>query len=252
MRTYTPKRSRLQVESLEDRVALGGGFATLTSLLSAPEVGSAKGGGAVLPATARPHGYSLEDATKALALFTTSGNDTQYLPPKAEFPFQVLYDVPSNRTSTPIEINHQNGLLTTNSNDFTVASGTPFFVPLWNADDSPPIVGDFPKCASRAADYFFNSKELGATGFQIIVGGHSTLIGPSYVAFATTAPLLDGGGTHMITLGAYLHPLSVGTHTVEIKGELAGQVILPATGNNFNFLAEDITYTVQVAPHGHL
>ena len=85
-------------------------------------------------------------------------------------------------------INGQNGTLATNSNDFTVVSGTPFFVPLATADDSPPIVGDFPQDASGAANYFFNSKELGATGFQIIVDGKSTLIGPSYVAFATTAP----------------------------------------------------------------
>ena len=54
MRTYTPKKSRLQVESLEDRVALAGGFATLSSRLPAAEVRSAQGSGTVLPATARP------------------------------------------------------------------------------------------------------------------------------------------------------------------------------------------------------
>jgi hypothetical protein len=206
-------------------------------------------GGTVLPATARPHGYSLEDATKALALFTTSGNDTQYLPPKTEFPFQVLYDDPNTRTFTQIEINGRNGILATSSNHFTVASGTPFFVPLWNADDSPPVVGDFPKDASGATDYFFNSKQLGATGFQIIVDGKSTPIGPSYVAFATTAPLPDGGGTHMITLGAYLHPLSVGTHTITITGALTGDAVYATYGQIF---AENITYTVQVAPHGKM
>jgi hypothetical protein len=253
MRTREARKRHFRVELLEDRIALsGGGF---SALKGAAEVGGVKGGDAVLPANAKPHGYSLEDATKALAVFSVKqgANDPDFLhflPPKTEFPFQVLYDVPSTRNFSSIEINGRNGTWFTNSNDFTVASGTPFFVTLASADDSPTIVGDFPKHASGAANYFFNSMELGATGFQIIVDGKSTPIGPSYVAFAETAPLPDGGGTHMIFLGAYLHPLSVGTHTVEIKGALAGKAILSATGGNF--LAEDITYTVQVVPHGHL
>ena len=91
MRTYTPKKSRLQVESLEDRVALAGGFATLNSLLPAAEVRSAQGGGAVLPATARPYGYSLTDMARETAPFLTSGNTTDY----PNTPFQVLYFDPS-------------------------------------------------------------------------------------------------------------------------------------------------------------
>jgi len=85
MRTYTPKKSRLQVESLEDRVALAGGFAMLSSLHPAAEVRSAQGGGTVLPPTARPYGYSLTDMARETALFTTSGNNLDYYETVASF-----------------------------------------------------------------------------------------------------------------------------------------------------------------------
>jgi hypothetical protein len=33
-----------------------------------------------------------------------------------------------------------------------------------------------------------------------------------------TEPLLDGGGTHMITIGAFVSPMAPSPHTVRITG----------------------------------
>jgi len=59
---------------------------------------AAAGGGAVLPATARPSGYTLEDMAEELAYFSTSGNDLTYYP---DTPFQILYTGPTNTFSVP-------------------------------------------------------------------------------------------------------------------------------------------------------
>ena len=83
-------------------------------------------GRGVLPPSATPKGYSLADMSRLTALFTTSGNQASYYP---KTPFQVLYVNPGN--------------------SFTVRRGTMFYVPLWNADDSPPVVGKFPRLRAR-------------------------------------------------------------------------------------------------------
>ena len=68
----------------------------------------------------------------------------------------------------------------------------------------------------------------GLTGLEIIVDGKSTSIGPDYTAGPVlTAPLLDGGGTHFISIGAFLTPLSVGKHTVSFKATFAGDAFVP-------------------------
>jgi hypothetical protein len=61
-----------------------------------------------------------------------------------------------------------------------------------------------------------------------------------------TPPLLDGGGTHFISLAAFLTPLSVGTHTVTIQGRLAGDAFVVTTG--LQFFEFTVTYEVQVVP----
>jgi hypothetical protein len=243
MRTYTPKKSRLQVESLEDRVALAGGF-TLSSVLPAAEVGSAQGGGTVLPATARPYGYSLTDMSQKTAPFNVSGNDPQYYP---KTPFQVLYA--DSNESTVETVNGGTAVTGGNNVNFNhVSPGTSFYVPLLTVDDSPPIVGTFPTHASDAAGYFFGSDQVGAKDTEIIVDGKSTLVGAAYLAGPVkTQPLPDGGGTHIITLGVFLSPMSKGTHTVEIKGEFAGDAFRTTYQTIFgNFLREDFTYVVHV------
>ena len=45
-------------------------------------------GGVVLPASATPSGYSLQDMAAEMALFSTSGNDPAYYPVT---PFQIIY-----------------------------------------------------------------------------------------------------------------------------------------------------------------
>ena len=178
-------------------------------------------GGRVLPPTATPAGYSLADMAEELAYFDTSGNNLLYYP---NIPFQVLYVSPTNT--------------------FTVTAGTMFFVPVAFTDDSPPILGDFPEDEDDVEEYVFSEEQLGAHDLEIVVDGRVTSIGPEYVAGPVFAPgLLDGGGSNFIQIGAFLTPLSKGTHTVTIRGIFDGDVVLAAFGGPFSF--ED-TYTVIV------
>jgi hypothetical protein len=218
-------------------------FVVVCGLAIASAGAWAGGGGNVLPPNAKPHGYTLADLSFATALFTTSGNNLLYYP---NTPFQVLYFDPATlQLAFP-----DGGLVESGTNQFTVDPGTPFYVPLWNADDSPPIAGTFPTNAKQAPAYWFDPSQLGAEGFEVIVDGASTPVGPAYVAGpVTTPPLFDGGGTHYTTIGVFLTPLTPGTHTVEIKGALAGAAIPPATGG-LTFLAGDFVYTIHVVPHG--
>ena len=190
---YTPKKSRLQVESLEDRVALAGGF-TLSSVLPAAEVGSAQGGGTVLPATARPYGYSLTDMSQKTAPFNVSGNDPQYYP---KTPFQVLYA--DSNESTFESVNGGTAVTGGNNVNFNhVSPGTSFYVPLLTVDDSQPIVGTFP--AMQATPQAISSVriKLGAKDTEIIVDGKSTLVGAAYLAGPVHKPhpLPDRGGRY--------------------------------------------------------
>jgi hypothetical protein len=115
-------------------------------------------------------------------------------------------------------------------------------------DDSPPVLGTFPKDPSTVANYLFAHDQIGMTNLRIIVDGRVTPIGSAYAAGPVqTPPLLDGGGTHIITVGAFLTPLSPGTHTVAVAGEFSGVLFQQATGLNFEQF--DLTYTVSVKPH---
>jgi len=200
-------------------------------------------GGSVLPPDARPKGYSLTEMARRLALFTTSGNDPSRYP---NTPFQILYFDPGTLTYD----SSGGGLAYRGTNAFTVESGTPYFVPLHNADDSPPVLGVFPRSQAGAKRYFFDPSQLGGRGYEIIVDGVSTPIGPRYVAGPVkTPPLLDGGGTHMITLGAFLRPLPPGTHTITIRGGLYGDLLPPTY--DITYLTSDFTYQVTVRPPRH-
>lgn len=180
------------------------------------------GGGNVLPPTANPHGYSLEKMAIALANFTASGNDLTYYP---NTPFQILY----------ADFSKPDG-----SNTFEVRPGTEFFVPILQVNDSPPVYGDFPTTAKQAATYIFSQKQIGGQDFTITVDRRVTTIGRTYVAGPVSVKDLLGGGSHVVQLGAFLTPLTKGTHTVAISGRLNGD----ALGNpNITFA---FTYTVIV------
>lgn len=185
----------------------------------------AQHGGNVLPADAHPHGYSLEQMIPKMALFESS-LDPSHLP-----------------HDTPFEILHVGG---TPANKFVAYAGAMFYVPLVSVDDSPPILGTFPEDRDDAADYFLNPEQLGAKDWTIIVDGQSTRVGAeSFAGPVKTLPLLDGDGTHMLILGVFLTPLTLGTHTIKLHGELAGAAVVQAYGGPFT---EDITYCVMVAP----
>src|SRR5262245_59380576 len=108
------------------------GLAPLALLAGVVSLATADGGGNVLSATATPAGYSLEDMAAAMAYFSTSGNNPDYYP---DTPFQILY--------------------VSETNTFTVRPGTRFFVPVAYADDSFPVIGDFPATEDGIPDYVF-------------------------------------------------------------------------------------------------
>jgi hypothetical protein len=207
-------------------------------LCSAMESSALATSSPVLPPNARPLGWSLERMTGALAVFTASGNDPANYP---DTPFQILY-VTDFADPEPVA---GGGLRLSGSSTFTVRPGTKFFVPMANADDSPPFPAPYPESQAQAEPYFFGPAQYGARGWQITVDGQSTPIGAEYLAGpVTTPPLPDGGGTHMITLGAFLHPLTPGTHTVTVSGGLFGSALLGTYG--FAFFVSEFTYTVIV------
>ena len=219
MRTSLKCRPRL--EGLEDRLTPGGGD--------------------VLPASAHPHGFSLTDLASATALFTTSGNDPSQYP---NTPFQILFVDPKTLTFNSVN----GGLVVGGTNQFTVKPGTPFYVPLASVDDSPPVIGTFPTTPQAVVDYMFSHDQSGLGDLRIVVDGHATSIGAAYTsALVHTPPLPDGGGTHIITVGAFLSPMSPGVHTVTISGAFSGVAFQQATGLAFEQFA--FTYTVTVQPH---
>ena len=203
-------------------------------------------GGRVLPAAARPHGYSLGRMASLLAFFNSTGNHLLFYPfpqfPDRSNPFQILY--------------LDSGLNPLNFN-FKVYEGTMFFVPIFGIDDSPPIIGNFPPYPAepnKAADYFLNRQQLGGHGWLITVDGHTTFLGPEFfVGPVLTPPLADAppceGGTHFLQFGVFLTPLKGGNpHTIRFQGVLDGVALL--ANNSGHPFTEDITYNVQVIPSG--
>jgi hypothetical protein len=210
-------------------------------------------GAGILPPTANPHGHSLRDMSRLIAAFTASGNNPIYFP---KTPVQILYTDPSLVSSNAddcttfaplcgLTVTQNAG--TTFSNVFTVKAGTMFYVPVLNADDSPPVVGTFPTTPSQAKHYVFDPAQLGGKDFAVQIDGKTVELGPGYVAGpVTTRPLPDGGGTHFVTIGAFLNPLTPGVHTVRIQGGYFGAAFKTSTG--LDFLGENFTYRVRVKP----
>jgi hypothetical protein len=196
-------------------------------------------GGNVMPPSARPFGFSLADMAGQIAQFATSFNNPAFYPTT---PFQILYGDPNTITFSSVE---GNGLLETGSNTFHVHAGTVFYVPIQSADDSPPIVGNFPSDSSTVLNYWFDESQLGWKGF-IKVDGKTTSIGAAYlVGPITTQPLQDGAGTHIITLGVFLGPLNRSSHTVSFRSQFDGAAIPPGFFG-LNFFEAEFTYKVIV------
>lgn len=231
-------------------------LAGLSTFVLPGRAAARSGGGVVLPPWATPYGYSRADMTRLLAQFTTSGNDPAYYPTT---PFQILY-TDSTLVEAHLVTRHGEpcdapgpgcGLLFTQggpyANSFHVGPRKSFFVPVDNADDSPPVVGVFPTSEKAAKAYIFGPHQLAGRDFAVCVDQRCRPLGPQYVAGPVeTPPLLDGGGTHMITIGAFLSPMAPGHHDVRITGGYFGTDILTIYG--IGFLALDFTYRVHVDP----
>ncbi len=177
---------------------------------------SMENGGNVLPPKAQPKGYSLSDMAKATAAFNVTNPRPDVFPEVVNGkPFQGLFITPANTTNT-----------------FNVKRGTMLYVPVSAIDDSPTIVGTFPKVGDQKAleFYIYNHSQLGTQYINITVDGKVTSLDDKYVVEVKVPPLPDGNGTQYITAAAFLTPLKRGTHTVEISTLEDGDAICAAIG----------------------
>ena len=212
--TRTPLRQRIRTTAALTLLATG--LALLGSGASTQALG-----GQVLPPTASPLGWTLDDMAAAIANFSASGNDPAYYP---DTPFQIIYRHPGN--------------------SFTVKPGTFFYVKLFYIDDSPPIIGDWPADENAAANYVFGRTELGAHDLQIEVDGKVfSLDVPGYIGGPVLTPESPSGSEHLIQTGAFVTPLSKGTHSVIIRGTLDGDAMIDILGQPWTV---EIHYTVTV------
>ena len=163
--------------------------------------------GDVLPPDAQPKGYSLSDIAVATAAYNVDMSTT---PPNV--PFKILVG------------------------DTTVKPGMKFYLPIFFADDSPPVAPDFPTDIDdedAIADFLYNTAGVGA--FVVQVDNKTTILDDDYISGVKTAPLPDGGGTHYIVAATFLRPLEPGKHTVGIGGVIDGEPVV--------FVSYDITVT---------
>jgi hypothetical protein len=214
------------------RAVIGSVLATLalSAVVSAPPAWSSSSH--VLPASAKPHGYSLTDMAAAVAPFTISGNDPALYP---NTPFQILYI-----TEYVGEI-VDGGFVATGGKTFTTSVRTRYYVPVINYTNIGTVVGDFPTTAAEAAFYFFDDSRLGAS-LQVIVDGVATTLGPEYLAGPVQVGDTDA---QIVTLGVFLPPLRPGTHTVILSGGFYGDAVAE---EGVTYIEEHFTYTVHVLP----
>ena len=179
--------------------------------------GTAMAGGAVLPASSTPLGYSLPTLAQDTAVY----NVATFVGPPATAPIP----------SIPFTVLEGNA---------TVSNSSYLYVPIYFADNSLPF-GDalsatFPTTiTSQSADaawldnYIF--QEYGVTAFIVQVDGVTTTLSDSYITGVATAALADGTfragdpGPDYIS-DAVLSPLTSGSHTVGFGGIINGSPVI--------------------------
>jgi hypothetical protein len=108
------------------------------------------------------------------------------------------------------------------------------------------VFGVFPTTAKAAKSYMFDPSQIGTHDTRVVVDGTATNLGPGYLAGpVTTPPLPDGGGTHVLTIGAFITPLTPRHHVVKIGGQISGALVGATIGPCF--VDFSFTYTVDVA-----
>jgi hypothetical protein len=161
----------------------------------------------VMPAQARPFGYSLDEMARLVAPFNMG--DRNGPPPNT--PFQILF---------------QNTV--TGATAFEVPRGKFLYVPLLYNDNSLPVIGHFPANAQdrqQMLRYWYSQSEFGVTTMQLVIDGKVVPLGAAYVSgLAFSSPLPDGA-TQYMTAGAFIAPLSLGPHTVEIRFKATGDAL---------------------------
>jgi hypothetical protein len=183
---------------------------------------------------AEPHGYSLEDLAKVTAAFNVSDHS---LPPELvngsrHSKFQMLF--------------------TTMDNTFHVRPNTILYVPVLTFDDSPPVIGKFPKIRDREAvlRYVFSAKQVGLQYSILAIDGQDFPLEEKYLVAVKVPPLPDGGGTGYMVSAAFVKPLKKGSHEVVISGSITGDAVGPWCGD-LGFACPDgvsfaVTYNVIV------
>jgi hypothetical protein len=161
---------------------------------------------AVLPAAARPLGYSLDDMARITAAFNVSDRSG----PLPNTPFQILYS--SANTPDP----------------FRVGQGKIMYIPVAYNDDSLPVIGNFPRNVENRREllrYWYSQREWGSVYVDIVVDGKVHALGARYLSGVRFDQPLPDGARQYMTPAAFVGPLPVGPHTVEIR--------LKATGDAF-------------------
>ena len=185
----------------------------------------------VMPAQARPFGYSLDEMARLVAPFNMS--DRNGPPPNT--PFQILY---------------QNNV--TGATAFDVAHGKFLYVPLLYNDDSAPVIGHFPTNAQNRLQllrYWYSQSELGVTTMQLVIDGKTVPLGAGYVSGLSFNPPLPDGATQYLTAGAYISPLARGARTVEIRFKATGDALREPPFDQYfpdGFWEFSIVYSVNV------
>ena len=196
--------------------AIGLGLALLSTTASVQA-----SSGNVLPPTARPHGYSLDDMAAAVANFSISGNDPAYYP---DTPFQIIHRRPGDT--------------------FTVAPGTFLYLKFFFIDDAEPVIGNWPADKSEVEEYIFGRDQLGGHDLEVEIDGKVTSLDDAgYVGGPVETPDSPDGSQHLLQIGAFVSPLKKGTHTITIRGVFDGTAFVDLVGGPF---ATEITYTVIV------